>query len=127
MHPCNILKNNFKKTAVQQHVQITELIKHGKAVKSVCAQVPMTGLKGGATQVLMRQESGSIVGPGFAPAVSDAIDRFAFSIDGIGTKDYKGKENPHLTHLTDGQRACSLAENRHFGAIAKLHTHLPNS
>lgn len=76
---------------VQLHIQITESIKHGKAVKHVCVRVPMTGLKGEVIQVLMRQESGSLVGPRSTPAVTNAIGSFASSVDGIGAEDYKGR------------------------------------
>lgn len=46
---------------------------------------------------------------------------------GSGLRIVKEERDSQLTRLTDGQRAFSLAEERHFCAIEKLHTHLPNS
>ena len=79
---------------VQLHIQITESIKHGKAVKHVCTRVPMTGLKGEVIQVLMRQESGRLMGLRSTPAITNAVGSFASSVDGIGTEDYKGRGRP---------------------------------
>lgn len=73
------------------HIQITESIKNGKAVKHVRARVQMTGLKGEVIQVLMSQDSRSPMGLHSTPAITYTISSFASSVDGIGTEGYKGR------------------------------------